>query len=180
MGTPQSYIAFAPFGIGVMCALTCFERGNDVYGWWLGARDSEYESACFELEGYFTARPTRFYATAGMDLYGGWRFLYSSRTPQLDKPVPVEDEAAHELDRLQGEFVAEWLFFDDDERARQERIEYDKANFPLRHVNLRPARVGRFDRSEPVWVYRSHDFDMDVLRYLQRYWPLDYRELPTS
>lgn len=175
MGTPQSYIAFAPFGIGVMCALTCFERGKHVYGWWLGARDSEYESAYFKLESYFTTGATRFYATAGMDLYGGWRFLYSDRTPRLDKPVPVEDEVAHELDRLQGEFVAEWLFFDDDPRARHERIEYDKANFPLRHVNLRPVRLRRFDQSQPVWLYHSHDFDMEILRYLQRYWPLDYK-----
>lgn len=175
MTVPQSYIAFAPFGVGVMCALTYFERGDDVYGWWIGARDTEYRSAYFELESFFTRKPTRFYATDGTDLYGGWRYEYSADDPRLDKPRRVAEDVVHELDRLQGEFVAEWLFFDDDERARHERIEYDRANFPLRHVNLRPVRLSRFDQSHPIWVHRSGGFQADVLRTLQRYWPLDYR-----
>lgn len=174
MKTPQSYIAFAPFGVGVMCALVYAEHGNDVYGWWIGARDSEYLSAYFKLEDFFTTRPTRLYATDGTDLYGGWRFLYSEREPMLDKPVRVEDEVAHELDRLQGEFVTEWLFFDDDADVREERIEYDRANFPLRHVNLKAKRLRKFDQSEPVWIYRSGDFDLDILEFLRGAWPLDY------
>jgi hypothetical protein len=175
MRTPQCHLAFAPFGVGVMCALTCFERGNDVYGWWIGARDTEYQSAYFKLEDFYTSRDTRFLATVGSDLYGGWRRLYSSRTPELDKPVPVDDEAAHELERVQDQFVSEWLFFEGDERSAHERVDYDKANFPLRAVNLRPSRLRRFDQSQPVWLYRSADFDSGVLRYLQRYWPLDYQ-----
>jgi hypothetical protein len=175
MGTPQCHLAFAPFGIGVMCALTCYERDTDVFGWWIGARDTEYLSAYFKLEDFYTRRTTRFLATSGSDLYGGWRYLYSSRTPQLDKPVPVDDEAAHELERVQDQFAAEWLFFEGDEREKQERVEYDKANFPLRPVNLRSARLRHFDQSQPVWVYRSGAFDAGVLSYLQRYWPLDYR-----
>lgn len=175
MRTPQCHLAFAPFGVGVLCALTCFERDADVYGWWIGARDTEYLTAYFKLEDFYTKRSTRLLATAGSDLYGGWRYLYSSRHPALDAPLAVEDEAAHTLDRVQDQFVAEWLFFEGDERAAEERVEYDRANFPLRAVNLRPSRLRRFDRSEPVWLYRSAGFDAGVLRYLQRYWPLDYR-----
>jgi hypothetical protein len=175
MRTPQCHLAFAPFGVGVMCALTCFERNNDVYGWWIGARDTEYQSAYFRLEDFYTPHDTRFLATGGSDLYGGWRYLYSARTPQLDEPVPVEDEAAHELDRVQDQFVTEWLFFEGDERSERERVAYDQANFPLRAVNLRPVRLRRFDQSQPVWTHRSGEFDAGVLHYLQRYWPLDYR-----
>jgi hypothetical protein len=175
MGTPQCYLAFAPFGVGVLCALTCFERRDDVYGWWLGARDSEYQSAYFKLEAYYTPRETRFYATEGSDLYGGWRYLYSARVPALDKRLEVEDEVAHELDRLQDQFTGEWLFFEGDDREARERTEYDQANFPLRPVNLRPSRLRRFDHSQPVWIYHSPNFDQNVLRYLQRFWPLDYR-----
>ncbi len=174
MGTPQSYIAFAPFGIGIMCAVTWMERVNDVYGWWVGARDTEFQTAYFRLEDFYTRRAPRFYASEGSDLYGGWRYCYTAKDPRLDKPLPIDDAVAHELDRLQDQFAAEWLFFEDDERAPQERVEYDKANFPLRAVNLRPTRLRRFDQSEPVWIHHSAHYDENVLRCLQRSWPLDY------
>src|SRR5512146_3026867 len=109
MRTPQSFIAYVPYGVGIMCALVYIEKADDVYGWWIGARDAEYLSSYFKLENFFTTRPTRFYATDSMDRYGGWKFLYSARKPLLDKPVPIDDEVAHELDRLQDMFVAEWL-----------------------------------------------------------------------
>ena len=47
MATPQSYIAYAPFGAGLMCAAVYFEHGTDVVGWWIGARGYEYHSAYF-------------------------------------------------------------------------------------------------------------------------------------
>ncbi|MGH8648913.1 MAG: hypothetical protein ACREUP_06360, partial [Burkholderiales bacterium] len=67
--TPQQLIVYAPYGVGVMCALVYFERGPDVYGWWIGARDAEWHSAYFMLEEFFTTRQTRFLAAEGMDLY---------------------------------------------------------------------------------------------------------------
>jgi len=159
-----------------MCALFCFEHDNHVYGWWIGARDSEYHSAYFMLENFFTTRPTRFYATEGMDLYGGWKFVYSARDPALDKPIPTDQQVSHELDRFQEMFVAEWLFFEGDAEVALERGIYDDLDLPLhRHVNLRGKRLGKLDDSQPVWRYRSHGFDADVLDYMQRYWPLDYR-----
>lgn len=175
MNTPQSFIAYAPYGVGVVCALFYFPREKDVYGWWLGARDSEFHSAYFRLADYFTSKPTRFYATEGMDLYGGWRYLYSAREPELDKPVPVADEAAHELDRMQGMFAAEWLVFEDDPHIESEREAYGRMGLILGHVAVRSARLGKLEASQPVWIHRAHDFDLHVLEYLQQYWPLDCR-----
>jgi len=149
--------------------------GADVYGWWIGPRDARYYSAYFKLEEFFTTHSTRFYATGGMDLYGGWRFLYSARAAALDKPLPIEAGAAHELDRVQGMFVAEWLFFDDDTGATAERDAYEKKKLPIRHVNIRAEGLNSLVTEGSEWIYRSHDFDMDVLQYLQRHWPLDYR-----
>ena len=57
---PRQFIAYAPYGVGLMCALIYFERGADVYGWWIGARDAEWHTAYFKLEDFFTTRPTRF------------------------------------------------------------------------------------------------------------------------
>lgn len=180
MATPQSYIAFAPFGVGLMAALVYIERGDDVYGWWIGARDCEYHSSFFKLENFFTTKPTRFYATEGMDLYRGWTTLYSARKSALDKAIPIDDEVSHELDRLQDMFVAEWLFFEDDADAEAERDAYDKMDFPLRHVNIRSTRLDKLGKSEAVWIYRSHGFDRDVIDYLERYWPLDYGAVQTE
>jgi hypothetical protein len=172
---PRQFVAYAPYGVGLMCALVYFERGPDIYGWWIGARDAEWHSAYFRLEDFFTTRQTRFLATAGMDLYGGWKYLYSAREPALDKPEPVAEEAAHELDRVQGVFVAEWLFFEDDARANAERKAYERYNLPLAHVNVRAKMLNKLDKNQAVWTSYSHGFDAAVLDYLQRYWPLDYR-----
>lgn len=173
---PRYFVAFAPYGVGVLCALFYFETCSDVYGWWIGARDSEYESAYFKLEDYFTTRPTRVYATEGNDLYGGWRFLYSAPQIMLDKPLPVDSDIVHELDRVQNMFVTEWLFFDDSPAAL-ERESYDKMRFPVRYVNIRFAGINRMDRHEPVWLYRSRDLASGVLDSLAQHWPLDYGHL---
>jgi hypothetical protein len=173
--TPQHFIAYAPYGVGLTCALVYFERSADVYGWWIGARDAEWHSAYFKLEAFFTTQQTRFLATEGMDLYGGWKRLYSAREPVLDKPEAVADEAAHELDRVQGMFVAEWLFFEDDAAAGAERKAYERYNLPLAHVNVRAKRLNKLDKHQAAWTSYSHGFDAAVLDYLQRHWPLDYR-----
>lgn len=175
MATPQTYIAYAPHGAGLMCAVVYFEQGADVAGWWTGARGYEYHSAYFKLEHFFSTKPTRFYVTDGMDLYGGWKFLYSAREPALDKPLPVEDAVSHELNRLQSMFVSEWLFFEDEANAGAECEAYEKLQLPVQHANIQSRRLHKFDESQPVWIYRSHDFDLDVIDYLQEYWPLDYR-----
>jgi len=175
MKTPQSYIAYAPFGVGLMCAVVYFEQGPDVYGWWTGARNSDYHCAYFKLEGYYTTKPTRFYATEGMDLYGGWKYLYTAREPDLDKPLPVEDAAAHELDRVQGIFASEWLVYEDDPHVEAEREAYGKMGLPLGHVAVRSKRLGKLDETEAVWIHRSHELDAGVVDFLQRFWPLDYR-----
>ena len=173
--TPRSLIAYAPYGVGVTCALFYLERGEDAYGWWIGARDSEYLSAYFKLEDFFSTKATRFFASEGSDLYGGWKHLYSARDTTLDKPVPVEDAVAHELERVQGMFVAEWLFFGNDPNIATERAQYDGYNMPLGPVNIRAERLNKLDKHHAIWLYRSHDFQANVLTYLQRFWPIDYR-----
>ena len=175
MVEPKVFIAYAPFGVGVMCALFYIERGNDVYGWWTGARSSDFHSAYFKLEEFFTTKPTRFYASDGMDLYGGWRYLYSARKTDLDKPVPVEDAVAHELTRLQGVFAREWLVYENDSDAAAELEAYGRMGLILGHVAIRSKRIGRLAERQPVWIHRSHGCDMNVVEYLQKHWPLDTR-----
>lgn len=175
MATPQTYLAFAPQGVGLLCAVVYFEEGNDVYGWWTGARNSHYACAFFKLEGFFSVRDPVFYATEGTDVYGGWRFDYSAIEPRLDKSIPVPDTVCHRLDQLQGVFFSEWLFYSGDPGAEEEINAYRKAGLPVQEVNVKHKRLNKLAKGDVVWSYRSHDLDWDVIEYLMRRWPLDHR-----
>jgi hypothetical protein len=171
----QSLVTYAPYGEGLLCAMFYFRRGPDVFGWWIGRSGGDYRSAYFKLENFYTTRPTRFYATEGMDLYGGLRFLYSARQPALDRPVELEQDVCRELDRLQNVFTAEWLVFEDGADLADEHDAYHELGLPLGGVAIRSKRLGRLEEKDSVWTYRSHDFDSQVIEYLERRWPLDYR-----
>ena len=169
------YIAFAPHGPGVLCALVYFRKNLDVYGWWTGARDGDAQSAFFRLKNQYSRDATEFYATEGGDLYGGWHYLYSAKEPLLSFPLPIDKAAAQELERIQGMFAHEWLFFDGGLAPAAERALYDHMGFAVRAVNVRSAGIARLDRHAPVWTYESPDFDGHVLDYLVQHWPLDHR-----
>ena len=175
---PRVHIAFAPYGAGLVCALFYFECSCDVYGWCIGASGPDYHSAYLKLEDYFTAKETRFLATLGSDLYGGWRFLYSSKQPLLEERLAIDEDAAHELERVQDMFVREWLFFDDAPDAAAEQARYSRMELPVRKVNVRADGLNRLQDfgpdAQPVWQFRSPGFDNGVLEYLERHWPLDY------
>jgi hypothetical protein len=78
----------------------------------------------------------------------------------------------------QGIFVAEWLFFEHSADAAADRAGYDRIEFPVRYVNIRVDRLNRLEKDEPVCRYQSHDFDVAVLDYLARHWPLDNSKPP--
>jgi len=99
---PRTFIAFAPYGVGVLCALFYFEKVRDLYGWWIGARDSEYHSAYFKLEEYFATKPTRFYATQGCNLYGGWPLDYGTYINARGLPRRSATSQTHSGTRLRG------------------------------------------------------------------------------
>ena len=73
MMQPKCFIAYAPRGGGLLCAMTYFAYGNDVAGWFVGLKDYAYPSAYFRIENFFSAADKHFYMTTGSDIYGGWR-----------------------------------------------------------------------------------------------------------
>jgi hypothetical protein len=175
MNTPQSFFAYTPRGAGLLCAIAYIEADKDVYGWWIGYSDGDYPSAFFKLENFFSAQTTSFFATEGSDLYGGWKFDTSTgKLQRIDPPVPVEEEMCHGLERLQGEFCAEWLFFDGDDGIEGEVEAYRHQDLPVLGVNIKSRRLNKLDKSDVVWTYRSKNFDQDVLDYLMARWPLEY------
>jgi hypothetical protein len=171
---PQHYIAYAPRGPGLECAVVYFTEAEHVYGWWIGFKDYQYPCAFFMLEHFFTARDRAFYATEGSDIYGGWRYLHSCREPRLDTPIRVDDAICHKLDRLQDAFVNQWLWFRGDSGSEAEAAAYEQAELAVQDVNLQCRHLSRLHKDAPVWTDESHDLNLDVLDYLAACWSLDY------
>jgi hypothetical protein len=174
MTQPECFIAYAPRGGGLLCAVTYLAYGDDVAGWFIGLRDYAYPSAYFRVERFFSTDAKRFYATSGSDVYGGWRFDYAKSKPEIDPPLAVIDDLCHRLDRLEDEFAAEWLVFRDDPRFAAEEAAYAAEDLPAGDAVVRHARLAKFDRDKPVWTYYSHGFNDEVLSYMAPRWPLDY------
>lgn len=157
-----------------MCAVVCIEVEKDIYGWWIGFKEGRFPSAFFQLENFFSARDTVFLATDGSDVYGGWKFDYSSSRPEIAPPVPIDEPMCHELERLQHVFAAEWLFFEGDEGVAEDAEYYRQNDLPVQEVNIKSRRLSKMDKGDVVWKYQSKDMDMDVIDYMTPRWPLEY------
>lgn len=176
---PEAYIAYAPRGLGLECAVTYFVQGEDVYGWWIGFKDYAYPSAFFKLERFFADADTVFHATQGSDVYGGWRYRFSRSDPRLEEPIGIDDDLCHKLDELQDAFAREWLWFKSDPASAEEATAYVQAELAVEEVNLKHRRLGKLKKDAPVWTYESHGLNLDILDYLATHWPLEYgREEP--
>jgi hypothetical protein len=176
MNTPSVFLAYAPRGAGLLCAVAWFSRGDNVFGWWGGARAADFTSGYFLAESFYAGGGTRLLATEGNDLYGGWTRDYTHRQPPLAEPVSVEDDLCHELERLQFQFSHEWLVFAHDPEAAAEAAAYRDAELAGGAVLIRHRRLNKFLRDDAVWTFGSPSLDRNLLDYLSRRWPLDYRQ----
>ena len=113
MHTPEIFIAYAPRGAGLRCAVACLGAGRDVYGWFTGAQpDADIASRCFLLEDYYSSRETRYESVDLADLHSAWS---------------LDEARRHELASMQEAFAHEWLFHRDDARAAAEQRAYEDA-----------------------------------------------------
>ena len=174
---PQTFVAYAPWGVGLLCAVVYRAREHDVCGWWVGAVGSEYQTAFFKLENYYARYENAFYATRGGDLYGGWVYDYDAEPPLLDKPVRVDDALCHDLEHVQYVFAREWLTFPGDPAAEAELARYRAAELAHQGINIRFDRLNHLDKSQPTWAHLSAQLDVNIISRLMRDWPLDCRTL---
>lgn len=154
------FLAYAPRGAGLRCALAYLASQRDVYGWFTGTRDDAgLASLYFVLEDFYS-QGTRYVAAQNLDLHTGW----------------ILDEArCHELAKLQEAFSAEWLWYRGDSGAPREVRSYGDAELAIGEVNVRYARLEKFSKLQPNWTCYSPDFERPVLKYLSKRWPLEYR-----
>jgi hypothetical protein len=161
MPQPRVFLAYAPRGIGLRCALAYLASERDIYGWFTGPTDGARASLYFVIEDFYAAKgQPRYVAAQTLDLHAGWI---------------LDESRCHELASLQEGFVAEWLFFRGDPGAASDLGAYSHAQLASNEVNVRFAKLGKFSKLQPNWTYYSKDFEQPVLRYLAKRWPLEYR-----
>jgi hypothetical protein len=162
MRTPNVFLAYAPRGPGLRCAVAYLGSGRDVYGWFTGPRlDLATASSYFLLADFFTASGARYEAVDEADLHSAWS---------------LDETRRHELARLREMIAREWLFYRDDPRANAEFEAYREAELAAPgEVNVRFERLSRFSTLQPNWTCYSGGFEASVLRHLAKRWPLEYR-----
>jgi hypothetical protein len=162
MQTPNVFIAYAPRGPGLRCAVAYLQVGRDIYGWFTGPRlDLGTASSYFLLADFFSGLTARYEAVGEPDLHSHWS---------------LEEQRRHEVARLRDMVAREWLFYSDDPRAGVEFEAYREAELAAPgEVNVRFERLSRFSTQQPNWTYYSPGFEASVLRHLAKRWPLEYR-----
>jgi hypothetical protein len=158
--TAEIFIAYAPRGAGLRCALAHLRSERDVYGWFTGPRhDTSVASCYFLLEDYYRASETRYEAVDQAALHSDWS---------------LDEARRHELARMQEVFTHEWLCYRDDPRVAAELEAYAEAELATGELNLRFARLDKLSKLQPNWTFYSPGFERSVLRQLGRHWPLEY------
>lgn len=160
MQTPNVFLAYAPRGPGLRCALAYLTSERDVYGWFTGPRhDASIASSFFLVEDFYTNRPTRYEAVDQAELHSAWS---------------LDEARRHELAPMQDAFAREWLIYRDAARAPAELQAYAEAELAVSEVNVRFERLTKFSTLQPNWTYYSPRFERPVLRHLAKRWPLEY------
>ena len=161
MRTPNVFLAYAPRGAGLRCALACLASERDVYGWFIGLRsDATTMSAFFLLEDFYSNRMTRYEAVDNARLHSAWS---------------LDEARRHELARMQETFSREWLFHRDAARAAAELRAYAQAELSAAgEAGIRFERLAKFSKLQPNWTFYSPGFEQPVLHFLAKHWPLEY------
>ena len=159
--TPRVFLAYAPRGNGLRCALAYLSDRHDVFGWFTGPDSSGGLVALyFVLEGFYSDREPRYAAARGLDLHTGWL---------------LDQKRCHELASLQDAFAAEWLFYRSDPTAQDELGAYSRAELAIGDANIRFERLNKLSKLQPTWTFYSAAFEHGVVRRLSKRWPLEYR-----
>jgi hypothetical protein len=161
MKKAEIFIAYAPRGAGLRCALAYLSSGRDVYGWFTGpCEDASLAARFFLLEDFYSKAPTRYEAVEQADLHSAWS---------------LDEARRHELARMQEAFAREWLVYRDDPRAPAELEAYAEAELAPGEVFLRFERHAKLSTDQPNWTYYSPGCERSVIRHLAKRWPLEYR-----
>jgi hypothetical protein len=171
---PHVHLAFAPRGAGLLYAVAWFAQGDDVLGWFAGEQDGLVARHYFWLEQHYAASGSRSAFSASDDLRGPWVEPRLGQAPV--STVAPDEPLLHALAEVQERFVRHWLFADDGSAAAARQAEALRARgLPVRALNPRPDRLGKFTPGAALWIYDGPGADRNLLDYLSRRWPLEHR-----
>lgn len=172
------HLAFAPQGAGLLYAVMWFAQRGDVYGWYVGLRDGVDECSYFMLPANDPQDGREvLYRSLDDDVHGRWVAVNAQgQTDLAHSPVP--QALCPELSRLQSEFVSGWLFFNGDPGSAGEAQLLNDKGLPVRHANIRAARIGKLTTGPVLWHYDAPGIEPGVLVRLSSLWPLDERVRP--
>jgi hypothetical protein len=165
------YISYSPGKAGAVFALFYFESGKDIYGWHIETRERYFSAAFFMIESFYANREPRLYRSVEDDVYGAWTIDHPPTRDQIR--CPLSDALLHELERLQSQFVEEWLFFENDANIESERAAYQAHGLPVHVANIKWRRLHRLHKSDVDWTHATPGTDMNVVRFLRKYWRLN-------
>ena len=160
MKAPNVFLAYAPRGVGLRCAVAYLGAGRDAFGWFTGpCLDLSVASRYFLLADFYSAMPARYEDVDEAALHGPW---------------PLEEPRRHELARLRETFAREWLCYRADPWIAADFAAYAQAELAAGEPGVRFGRLAHFSRLQPNWTYYSPGFEYGLLRQLARRWPLEY------
>lgn len=164
---PKIYIRYLPNRPGSVWALFYIESDADLYGWCTEAAGPRFSASFFMIENFYTNRTTCLYRSVQDDVYGEWL----EDAPRVMEGIrcPVPEPVRHELERIQSNFVEEWLFFATDPIVDTEFDAYRTHGFPIQAVNVKSRRLNRLDKASRYWVHNTPHMDLHVVEFLQKY-----------
>jgi hypothetical protein len=165
---PKSHIRYFPNEPSSVSALFYVEYGVDVYGWYTHAESGSFSAAFFMLENFYVDRSTSLYRSIEDDVYGSW----VSDSPPSDTEIrcPLPELVRHELERIQSNFVDEWLFFENDPAASQEFLAYARHRLSIHAVNVKFKKLNRLEKDKPDWEHKTPGIDPNLMDFVQKRW----------
>jgi len=164
---PKFFVSCPPDKPGHVFAVLYVESSDDIHGWHIEAKNRYFSAAFLSIENFYTKRGTHLYRSVQDDVYGPWTIDYPPAGDRIRCPVP--DTVCHELERLQSNFVNDWLFFKEDPHSAAEQQAYSALGLPVEDVNIKSRRMHRLDRNRTCM---SAGADLNVVDMLRKYWRL--------
>lgn len=168
---PKAHIRYLPDAPSSVSALFYIEYGVDVYGWYTHAEQDNFSVAFFMLENFYVNRSTALYRSIEDDVYGPWTNDSLPTDSKIRCPLP--EPVRHELERIQSNFVDEWLFFENDPGASQELLAYASHRLLTHAVNIKSRKLNRLEKSKSSWEYKTPGIDPNVMDFVQKHWRLN-------
>jgi hypothetical protein len=172
---PKVYISYSHGDSGALTAMFYVESHIDLYGWYMSTREHQLSTAFFMVENFYATCAPVLYRSIEDDVYEPWITDYPPTQNAIRCPIP--DSITHELERIQSNFVHEWLFFKNDPDIASELAAYSTRGLPIRAANIKFKKLNRLDKDDAIWIHKTPGTDFNVADFLEKYWRINEKLL---